>query len=56
MNLEPEEILEKRLKKKNNRAVTKLLVKWKGLGSEEASWVEYSLLAKEFSDLVDKVL
>lgn len=34
---EPEEILHRRLKKKKNHAVTEVLVKWKGLGAEEAS-------------------
>jgi len=53
---EPEEILHRRLKKKKNHAVTEVLVKWKGLGAEEASWVEYSILVNEFPDLVDKVI
>jgi hypothetical protein len=53
---EPEEILHRRLKKKKNHAVTEVLVKWKGLGVEEASWVEYSILVNEFPDLVDKVI
>ena len=52
---EPEEVLERRLKKARGRAVTKLLVKWKGLSEEEASWVERDDLAKRFPDLVDKV-
>ncbi|RVW80554.1 Transposon Tf2-12 polyprotein [Vitis vinifera] len=53
---EPEEILHRRLKKKKNHAVTEVLVKWKGLGEDEASWVEYSTLVNEFPDLVDKVI
>ncbi|KAJ0007343.1 hypothetical protein Pint_30803 [Pistacia integerrima] len=52
---EPEEILHKRLKKKKNHVVTEVLVKWKGLGEEEASWVEYSTLVNKFPNLVDKV-
>lgn len=53
---EPEEILHRRLKKKKNHAVTEVLVKWKGLSEDEASWVEYSTLVNEFPDLVDKVI
>ncbi|RVX03831.1 Transposon Tf2-8 polyprotein [Vitis vinifera] len=53
---EPEEILHRRLKKKKNHAVTEVLVKWKGLGEDEASWVEYSTLVNEFPDLVDKAV
>ncbi|KAJ0085155.1 hypothetical protein Patl1_07664 [Pistacia atlantica] len=53
---ELEEILHMRLKKKKNHVVTEVLVKWKGLSEEEASWVEYSTLVNEFPDLVDKVL
>jgi hypothetical protein len=34
---EPEEILQRRLKKKNGRAVSELLVKWKGLEVVDAS-------------------
>jgi hypothetical protein len=44
------------LKKKKNHAMTEVLVKWKGLGAEEASWVEYSILVNEFPNLVDKVI
>ncbi|KAJ0101889.1 hypothetical protein Patl1_05727 [Pistacia atlantica] len=54
LNQKPEEILHRRLKKKKNHVVTEVLVKWKGLGKEEASWVEYSTLVNEFPDLVDK--
>uniref|UniRef100_A0A6N2NAF6 Chromo domain-containing protein n=1 Tax=Salix viminalis TaxID=40686 RepID=A0A6N2NAF6_SALVM len=52
---EPEEVLERRLKKKKGRAVAELLVRWKGLGAEEACWVEYSELAEKFPNLVDKL-
>ena len=53
---EPEEVLERRMKKKKGRAVTELLIKWRGLGAEEASWEEYNFLVSNFPDLVDKVL
>jgi hypothetical protein len=48
---EPEEILQRRLKKKNGRAVSELLVKWKGLEVDDASWVEFHKLQKDFPDL-----
>ena len=33
-----EEVLERRMKKMTGQAVTELLIKWRGLGAEEASW------------------
>jgi hypothetical protein len=36
--LEPETILEIRIKKLQNRAITEYLVKWKNLPVEEATW------------------
>ena len=52
---EPERILGRRMSKKKNRAVSELLVKWKGLGDEETSWVEYATLVQKYPNLVDKV-
>jgi hypothetical protein len=52
---EPEEILQRRLKKKNRRAVSELLVKWKGLEVDDASWVEFHKLQKDFPELEGKV-
>jgi hypothetical protein len=52
---EPEEILQRRLKKKNRRAVSELLVKWKGLEVDDASWVEFHKLQKDFPKLEGKV-
>ena len=52
---EPEEVLDRRMTKKKGRAVTEILVKWKGLGAEDASWRNYEDMTKEFPDLVDKV-
>jgi hypothetical protein len=52
---EPEEILQRRLKKKNGRTVSELLVKWKGLEIDDASWVEFHKLQKDFPDLEGKV-
>ena len=52
---EPEEILERRMKKSKGKAVTEVLVRWRGLGDDEASWVELRDLAKKFPDLEGKV-
>lgn len=52
---EPEEVLSRRMKKRKGKAVIEVLIKWRGLGAEEASWVEYAEVAKEFPDLVGKV-
>ncbi|KAA8540064.1 hypothetical protein F0562_026756 [Nyssa sinensis] len=52
---EPEEILQQCLRKKKGRAVSELLVKWKGLGFKEASWVDFQKLQQDFPDLEGKV-
>jgi hypothetical protein len=36
--LEPETILEARIKQLKNRAITKFLIKWKSLQVEEVTW------------------
>ena len=46
--LEPEVIFERRMVNKNGKAVTEVLVKWKQLPHEEASWEEYWVIAKRF--------
>ncbi|KAA8529666.1 hypothetical protein F0562_034234 [Nyssa sinensis] len=53
---EPEEILQRRLIRKGNKAEVEVLVKWKGLPVEEASWAGFRKLQSDFPDLVDKVL
>ena len=53
---EPEEIMARRMKKKGGKAVTEVLVKWRGLGAEEVMWVEYAELTNEYPDLVGKVI
>ena len=52
---EPEVILSRRMKKARGKAVTEVLVKWRGLKDEEASWVELQELSKRFPDLAGKV-
>ena len=53
---EPEEILRRKMTQKKGKAVIDVLVKWRGLAEEEASWVAYADLTKEFPDLVGKVI
>ncbi|KAG2323181.1 hypothetical protein Bca52824_016394 [Brassica carinata] len=38
---EPEKILEKKMVNRRNRAVTKVLVQWKGYSPEQATWEFY---------------
>ena len=44
------------MKKKRGKTVTEMLVKWRGLGAEEASWVKHSELMKEYLELEGKVI
>jgi hypothetical protein len=52
---EPEAILERRLKKKGNRAGAEVLVKRKGMTESDATWEDLEELQKYFPDLVGKV-
>lgn len=51
---EPEEILERRLKKKGNRAGVELLVKWKGTEVEDATWIDADELRRLHPELADE--
>ena len=52
---EPERILQRRLRQKGNRATTDVLVKWIGMGEEDATWEEYVSFQRRYPGLVDKV-
>lgn len=52
---EPEKVLQQRMKKKWNMVVIECLVKWRGLGHNEASWVEHKKLQMDFPNLKGKV-
>jgi hypothetical protein len=43
-DLKPESVLDRRLTKKGNAAVTQVLIKWNSLPAELATWEDYSVL------------
>ena len=47
ITLEPETILETRIKQLRNRAITKYLVKWKNLLVEEVTWEDEFFIRKQ---------
>jgi hypothetical protein len=48
--LEPEVILERRLVKKGNAAITQVLVKWSQLPTEMATWEDYYVLQQWYPE------
>jgi ribosomal protein L21E len=52
---EPEAVLDRRLKKKENRAGAEVLVQWKGTIEADATWEDLEELRKSFPDLMGKV-
>ena len=44
----PAAVLDKRIVKRNNQAVTQLLVVWSNLGIENATWEDYTVLHSQF--------
>lgn len=51
---EPECILEKKMVKHRNAAVTKVLVQWKGLSSDQATWEFYQDFISKFKDALKR--
>ncbi|XP_070020521.1 uncharacterized protein [Nicotiana sylvestris] len=51
--VEPMAILDRRMVKKRNKAVTKVLVQWANLSPEEATWEDYGLLRSQFTEFDD---
>jgi hypothetical protein len=49
---EPEKILDRRLKKKGNRAGVDFLVQWKGANEEDATWIDGEKLSQTYPELV----
>jgi hypothetical protein len=50
VDLKPERILEHRLSKKGNSAITQVLVKWSNLPDEMATWEDFHVLQTQFPD------
>jgi hypothetical protein len=51
----PDRVLQRRLKKKKNRAGVEVLIKWQGATEEEATWEDMEDLHRRFPDLAGKV-
>jgi len=52
---EPAQILERRSRPKNNRALTEILVRWEGQTADDATWEEFHALKEAYPHLVGKV-
>jgi hypothetical protein len=48
LDLEPEMILERRMPKRGNSAITQVLVKWSSLPKEMATWEDFNVLKTQF--------
>jgi hypothetical protein len=53
---EPEAILDRRLVNRKGRAITEVLVRWKGAATEDDSWENLWKLQSQYPHLVDRVL
>jgi hypothetical protein len=51
-DLEPEEILDRRLVKKGNKSYLQVLIKWSTLKADMATWEAYDVVRQRFSDAV----
>lgn len=51
----PEKILQRRMVKKGNKAVSQVLVKWRGFDESDSTWEEHSSL-KQYPNFEDEVL
>lgn len=48
--IEPEQILDRRMVRKGNRAIVQVLVKWTGVPEEAATWDDYSVAKARFPE------
>jgi hypothetical protein len=55
LQLEPVEVLDRRSRLKNNRALVEILVRWEGQTTDDAMWEEYHHLKDAYPHLVGKV-
>lgn len=51
-DLSPEQVLDRRLVKKGNRAITQVLVKWCNLPTEASTWEDFQVVQERFPDAV----
>jgi hypothetical protein len=51
-DLLPETILHRRLVKKGNQAIPQVMIKWRGLPVESATWEDLNMVKKRFPDAV----
>jgi hypothetical protein len=49
-DLQPELILDRRLSKKGNAAITQVLVRWSSLPANLATWEDYNVIKTKFPD------
>lgn len=50
VELVPEAILQRRLVKKGNQAITQVLVKWLNLPDDSATWEDWNVVTQKFPD------
>jgi hypothetical protein len=55
IQVEPEEVLDRRSRKIHNKAVVELLVRWQGQTAAEATWEVFHKLKNSYPHLVGKV-
>ncbi|XP_078178594.1 uncharacterized protein LOC144572795 [Carex rostrata] len=51
----PQSIVARRMVKRQNSAISQLLIQWKGQGVEDATWEDYSSMARRFPDFILEV-
>jgi hypothetical protein len=52
MATEPEKILERRMVKKGNAAILQVLVKWRNIPEDSATWEDWEPLKTKFPNIV----
>jgi hypothetical protein len=48
--IEPEQVLDRRMVRKGNRAIVQVLVKWSGVPKEAATWEDYAVVRARFPE------
>ncbi|WOG96017.1 hypothetical protein DCAR_0415347 [Daucus carota subsp. sativus] len=50
----PHLILDRKIVNRNNAAAVSVLIQWKGMAPEDASWVDYNVLRRHYPQFVDE--